>query len=194
MERKNIYIYLFDGYSDWEVSYIMPEIRKNAHYRLITVSDKGRAVMSSGGLRVLPDVSVEEINLANATMFILPGGKLWETQLPTDIRIDAVINYALAQGMMIAGICGATAYLGKKGVLDNRFHTSNDVSYLKALAPAYTGDKLYLNSLAASDDLIITASGIGAVEFTREIMLQLLFEKQYIEQWFELFKNGNLVA
>ncbi len=194
MERKNIYIYLFDGYSDWEVSYIMPEIRKNNRYNLLTVTDNGKEVTSSGGLRILADVSVKEINLKKAAMLILPGGKMWETQLPISVGVDGVVEQALLQGVMVAGICGATVYLGKKGLLDNRFHTSNDVSYLKGLVPNYRGEKLYLDSLAASDDLIITASGIAAVEFTREIMLQLLFEKQYIEQWFELFKNGNLVA
>lgn len=194
MERRNIYIYLFDGYSDWEISYIMPEIRKNKHYNIVTVTDQGKEVTSSGGLRILPDIATKTLDLSNAALIILPGGSMWEELAPRAVGINDIIDKALLQGTMVAGICGATIYLGKKGVLDNCFHTSNDVSYMKALVPNYAGEKLYLANLAVSDDLIITASGIGAVEFTREIMLQLLFEKQYIEQWFELFKNGNLVA
>lgn len=33
--KKNIYMFLFDGYSDWEISYLTPEITKDERFDLI---------------------------------------------------------------------------------------------------------------------------------------------------------------
>jgi hypothetical protein len=91
----------------------------------------------------------------------------------------------------IAAICGATIYLGRKGLLNNLKHTSNDLYYLKGVAPEYSGEKSYVNSLAVTDENLITANSIAPIEFAREIFTKLkLRSDNDIEKWFQLFKNG----
>ncbi len=48
MKRK-IFLYLFDGYSDWEIAYLTPELNKSKNHDLIYVSENGNAVKSMGG-------------------------------------------------------------------------------------------------------------------------------------------------
>jgi hypothetical protein len=48
-----------------------------------------------------------------------------------------------------------------------------------------------VNSLAITDENIITAKGIAPIEFAREIFIKLnLFNDNDINKWFQLFKNG----
>jgi hypothetical protein len=34
MDIKNIYIFLFDGFSDWEIAYLAPELKKSEKINL----------------------------------------------------------------------------------------------------------------------------------------------------------------
>lgn len=91
----------------------------------------------------------------------------------------------------IAAICAATSFLGKTGILDDIKHTSNDLHYLKGIAPDYKGEDLYQNTLAFTDRHIITANGIAPIEFAREVFRMVnLYSEDHLEKWFQLFKNG----
>ena len=37
MTKKNVYIFLFNGFSDWEISYLTPELEKNEKIELDVV-------------------------------------------------------------------------------------------------------------------------------------------------------------
>ena len=77
------------------------------------------------------------------------------------------------------------------GILNDLKHTSNDLNYLKAIAPKYIGETNYENKLAVSDRNIITANGIAPIEFAKEIFTKIeLYDLDHIEKWFQLFKNG----
>lgn len=187
--KKKIFVFLFDGFSDWEIAYLTPEIKKNDEFDLIYFSQNGDSVLSMGGLRILPDISLKEINLNEVEMLILPGGTAWEKD--ENDFIDSFAKSLFATGKTIAAICAATAYLGKKGFLNDLKHTSNDLFYLKGIAPEYLGEQNYINSYAVTDKNIITANGIAPIEFAKEIFQQLkLYGDDEIEKWFQLFKNG----
>jgi hypothetical protein len=38
MKNSKVYVFIFDGYSDWEPSYAMAEISKSDKYQLLTVA------------------------------------------------------------------------------------------------------------------------------------------------------------
>jgi hypothetical protein len=81
--------------------------------------------------------------------------------------------------------------LGRLGFLDNRYHTSNDLHYLKSIVASYKGDKYYKNELAVLDKNIITACGIAPIEFAKEVFFDIdLYPENHIEKWYQLFKNG----
>ena len=48
-----------------------------------------------------------------------------------------------------------------------------------------------MNEFATSDQNLITANGLGSIEFAREIFKQLqLFSDAGIENWYQMFKHG----
>ena len=189
MKNKKIIVFLFNGYSDWEIAYLTPEIRKSEEFDLVYFSADGSPVTSMGGLRILPDVSLAEINAEDVSIMILPGGTAWEKGENTEI--DQLTKTLFDKRKTIAAICAATTYLAGLGFLDNLKHTSNDLAYLKWMVPNYAGERDYLNSLAVTDEHVITAKGIAPIEFAREIFEKIeLYSKPDIEKWFQLFKNG----
>lgn len=186
---KKIFVFLFDGFADWEISYFAPEINKSGKFDLIYFSKNGDLITSMGGLQVKPTTSLRDLNIENIEMLILPGGTAWEKGGNTEI--EKLTNDLFENGNSIAAICAATTYLGQLGLLNNLKHTSNDLNYLKGIAAKYNGDKNYQNSLAESDRNIITANGIAPIEFAREIFKAIgLYNNAHIERWFQLFKNG----
>jgi putative intracellular protease/amidase len=186
---KKILVFLFDGFSDWEIAYLTPEIKKNEAFELLYFSHDGKAVRSMGGLNISPEISLKDVISDEVDMLILPGGEAWETD-ENDV-ITPLVRSMFEKGMTIAGICGATAYLGKKGLLDHLKHTSNALVYLKAVATEYSGEKNYVEALAVTDQNLITAGGVAPIEFAREIFRKLeLYREADIEKWFQLFKNG----
>jgi len=132
---------------------------------------------------------MEQLNPDDMSVLVLPGGTAWEDN-PMG-GIDKLLEALHSRGKIIAGICGATVYLGKKGYLDSVKHTSNALDYLKYMAPNYKGEKLYQSEASVSDKNIITANGISPIEFARDIFsITKLNDKDGIDKWFQLFKHG----
>lgn len=189
MTKTNVYIFLFNGFSDWEISFLTPELQKSELIDLKYFSIDGNNVKSMGGLNITPDYSINQINVCEISVLILLGGTAWENN--SIIGIDKLIEKLDSQNKTIAAICGATIYLARKGYLDKTEHTSNALFYLQNFAKDYNGTNNYKNDLAVTHKNLITANGIAPIEFAREIFkrVELRSEKD-IEKWFQLFKNG----
>jgi len=187
--KKKIYVFLFNGFSDWEISYLTPEINKSEQFDLVYFSKNGDLITSMGGLQIKPTKSLNDLNFEDINMLILPGGVAWEKG--ENKEIEKVTTELFETGRPIAAICAATTFLGQLGLLNDLKHTSNDLNYLKGIAPKYSGDENYQNSLAVTDRNIITAKGIAPIEFACEIFKTIgLYSDDNIEKWFQLFKNG----
>ncbi|MDD3051002.1 MAG: glutamine amidotransferase [Candidatus Cloacimonetes bacterium] len=187
--KKEIYVFLFDGYSDWEISFLTPEINRSEKFGLVYFSKNGNVITSMGGLQVKPTTSLNNIKAEEVDFLILPGGTTWDKG--ENKEIEHLTLELFETGKSIAAICAATSFLGQLGILNNLKHTSNDLGYLKAIATNYCGDQNYLNSLAVTDKNIITAKGIAPIEFAREVFRKTeLKSDDEIEKWFQLFKNG----
>lgn len=192
--KPTVGIYLFDGFSDWEISYVLPELKKLAHLKVEFVTETGKPVSSMGGMTVLPTRKYADLNKKALAMLIIPGGSLWESTAIERLAIYQDIQTLAAGGCTIAAICGATLLLGKTGLFVNMMHTSNDLNYLKAFIPNYTSDDLYLHEPCITDNRLITASGTSPIEFARNILLQLNVDTDYVAQWYQLFRLGSWVG
>ena len=189
MKKTKIHIFLFNGFADWEIAFLTPEIKKNDKFEIIYFSKDMHVVCSMGGLKIAPDISLNDINIEDINVLILPGGTAWEKG-ENDI-LEPLVKVLFARNKTIAAICAATTYLAKLGILDNLNHTSNALEYLKYVVPQYKGENNYINALATTGENIITATGIAPIEFAVEVFRKLeLLSENDIEKWFQLFKNG----
>lgn len=184
-----ILFYVQEGFADWECAYILPLLRQTC-CEVIVFSEDGKPVKSRGGLKVQPDKNISEVEYLNVEGLILPGGDGWMNPNKNQKVLD-LAERLLKEGTLVAAICAATVGLARRGLLNDRKHTSNDLRILKQAVPQYKGEGNYSWRLALTDENLITSSGVGALEFTEQLMNYLeLYNPHYREQWYELYKNN----
>ena len=167
-----VYVLVFDGFADWEPSHALAELRRHGRYRVEVVGLTRTPVLSMGGLRVLPSLTIGEVDPADVAVFILPGGDRWEMSA-VEGEIELLLKRLDAQEVRIAAICAATVAISKIGLLRGRRHTSNGLDYLRSHVPGYSESAHYVDAPATRDRRLITASGLADVEFARELFEEL---------------------
>ena len=192
MPEKAVYLLIVNGFADWEPAHALAELRREGEYRVETVGVTADAVESMGGLRVLPSTTVTEVDAADVAVFILPGGDRWESA-PVEPQLGDLLHRLDASAVPIAAICGATVAIARVGLLKGRRHTSNGLDYLRGHVPGYDESANYTDVLAVRDRGLITASGLGSVEFAREIFEELsVFSAEDRAVWADIFRSGRL--
>ena len=80
----NVYFYLLDTFADWECGYILSELASKRFFKkeapqinLSTVSLSQEPIHSMGGLTIIPDCLVSDIEISKDSVLILPGANSW---------------------------------------------------------------------------------------------------------------------
>ena len=192
MRGAQVHVLVFDGLADWEAAHALAELRRSGGLAVVAVGFDADAVTTMGGLRILPDVALAAVVPSDVRLFLLPGGDIWEGEYPR-ATLDVLLRTLTEKGIPVAAICGATLALARVGLLDDRRHTSNGPEYLAQHAANYKGSSAYVPKLAIRDRGVITASGLGCLEFAREIFEELgVLGPEDRSQWFEMFKHGKV--
>jgi putative intracellular protease/amidase len=188
--RNIVYLFVFDGFADWQAALALCEIRRPGDFLLRTVALDRRPVQSMGGLTVLPDLALAEIDGDRAALFIVPGGTAWERG--EIAPVNAVLRHLHNAGGTVAALCSGVLALAHAGLLDTRRHTANYAGHIETYVPDYAGGAHYdADELAVTDDGVITASSVGNVEFAREVIRALgLYDERDTGMWYRLFKHG----
>ena len=76
--KPKAYFLIFDGLADWEPALALCEINKSARFDVVTVGFSTASVKTMGGLKITPEVTLGDVNPAEADIFIMPGGEMWE--------------------------------------------------------------------------------------------------------------------
>src|SRR5262249_59611299 len=114
------------------------------------------------------DIRLDKETPAGAGIFMLPGGDMWERESHEDLK--TLLRRLHAEKVPIGAICGATLEVARAGLTKNILHTSNSKDYLKTVVAGYSDENFYVDELAVADQNVITASGLGCVEFAREVI------------------------
>lgn len=191
--RRKVYLLVFDGLADWEPALALCEINKSGKYEVVTVGFSTKPVKTMGGCTLIPDIGMESLILAETALCILPGGEMWEQGVPAEVL--RLLQQFQANGTPLAAICGATLAVARAGLTHGLRHTSNSIGYLKAMLADYADDDFYVDKLAVADRNLITASGLGSVEFACEIVRVLnIYSSEEIEELYGMFKHGLIPA
>ena len=194
MMNSTVHLFMFNGMADWEAAFAIacihnPQFQSHpGRYRVRTVARSLAPVVTMGGMRIMPDMTIDTLCPIQSSMLILPGGDAWESggNLEALERAHAF----LLEGVPVAAICAATLALAHTGLLDHRLHTSNDRDYLAS--SGYRGAAYYRNVPAITDRNVITAAGFAPIDFAREIAMALnLYSPSTLDAWFALFKYGD---
>ena len=188
---KNIYMYVQDTMADWEHGYLMHALSLQAmlgkaKVKLLTVSKGKRSIKTAGGMTIVPDLNLYDIDTVNTDALLLIGGDSWLNNEQDDVL--ELASKLLQENILV----GATLGLAEKGILDNRYHTSNASFFLSQMNQHYRGHDYYKDEIAVQDGKLITASSAGSLLWAKFIVEELgLYSKTTVEAWFNYFSTGD---
>jgi putative intracellular protease/amidase len=196
--QKNVYLFVCDELADWEpalaiamISDRYDAIPRRHSYRVVTFGLTEEPVTTFGGLKVVPDTTVDAVDPDTAAMVILPGSSIYEKEDPK--QLVPLIRTCIQRKIPVAAICGGTLFLARHGFLDTVRHTSAGRKWLQDHAPAYLGNHLYDPQPSVVDGNIITANPLGFVEFAYNIIRILdVYEPAFLEVWLSFIRKGYL--
>lgn len=190
-KKRKCYLFLFEGYADWEPALVITGLNNYSNFAISTFSADGKLLRSMGNISVQPDLAIDQVELSASDLLLLPGGELWETG--GNNEIIPLIEEAVKRKCTIAAICAATTVLGKMGLLDSINHTSNFLPYLEHHAPAYKGQSRYKQQPVVRDQQIVTANGAAMIDFAYTVFEELqIMPKDELEKWSKLYKSAGM--
>lgn len=175
---------LTNGFADWETALLNAGARQyfGVHTQFATM--EGEAVVSAGGMKVVPDMAVEDISPGQTDAVLVNGGTAWSQADSPDIT--PVLRAMRDAGKTVAGICDGTLALARAGILDSVAHTSNSP---ENLAPTgYGGAALYRDQpTAVLDGRIVTAPGTAPVSFMGAVLQTLGLRTGDLDYYLSLY-------
>ena len=190
----NIFLYVLDTLADWEIALLIAEINSGRYFKknmekphIIKVGNNLNPIKTMGGIEIIPDINVDNMDIKNGDFIVLPGADTWKNGNNQKI-IDRINGNT---DIIVCAICGATFALADNGMLDIKKHTSNDKEYLKMVSTNYIGEDLYVYKPAVVDGNLITATRIAPLEFTFEVIKKIdVMENDTLTAWYNLFKTN----
>ncbi|WP_282688891.1 MULTISPECIES: DJ-1/PfpI family protein [unclassified Streptomyces] len=198
-----VHLAVYDTFADWETGYATAHLTQTG-YTVRTVGLSREPVTTMGGLRVQPDLTLDELRAQDSALLILTGAAAWDTG-DTLAPFARAARAFLDAGVPVAAICGATAGLAREGLLDDRAHTSAVSFYLAATG--YAGGERYVEVDAVTDPgadgtgregaggRLITAGPTEPVAFAREVFALLgVYDEKKLDAWYRLFHDSDASA
>ena len=162
METFNVAIELWDGVE--ELDFAGPYEVLTAWARdserpiaVRTVADSTEAIRCSHGLRVVPDVSWDEVG--ELDLFVLPGGD--SRPLVADELFLQRVRDLAASGTLMTSVCTGALVYAKAGLLDGRPATTH-WSALERLADYGNDVRVDADARFVDDGNVVTAAGVSA--------------------------------
>ena len=192
---RTVYAAVYDTWADWEIGHLLVELRTGRFtgvpWQVVTVGESTEPVVTMGGLRIVPDMALADVEPDEGDLLVLAGSGLWDTG-----QGDAFAKLAqrfLDSGIPVAAICGATSGLARAGLLDNRKHTSAAKEYLQATG--YQGSDNYVDERAVVDGDLITAGPDSPVQFARATLQRLgLADERKLDAYEGVFHRADPAA
>lgn len=136
----------------WQLSYPDDEVE------VFTATLDGPEVTCAKGMKITPDVPVED--LGEVDVLVFPGGRGTRRQV-TDDRVLGFVRDQMDSGTLMTSVCTGSLVYAAAGLLANRPATTywNSMSYLTALDDSIEPrpDDRFVDS-----GEVITASGVSA--------------------------------
>jgi transcriptional regulator GlxA family with amidase domain len=127
-------------------------------FRILLVSEKLDQVFAIGGLRLTPDVTIN--NCPDLDLLIVPGG--WGTR--KEVKNDALLKWIAdrsAKSKITASVCTGSSLLGKAGLLDGREATTHWRAF-DFLRESASRSKIREDVLFTLVEPIFTSAGISS--------------------------------
>lgn len=189
---RTAHILLIDQLADWEPGHLLTELNTGRftgeRWQIVGVAATTDPVPTMGGMRWVPDATLEGLDPANSDLLLMPGGMGW--QPGSEAPYVEMASRFLDAGVSVGAICGATEGLARAGLLDQRPHTSAAPEVLAATG--YAGGSHYVEQSAVVAEGLVTAGPQSPVQFARALLGMLgLMTEEKLEAYEAVFHRGD---
>ena len=196
---KNIVFVILDEFADWEAAFLSSALNdKNItkNYTTNFASIDKNLKKSMGNLKVLPDLTLKEIDENDVDGLVLTGGRTWRSQIEeTNTKIvELVKKFKNNPNKVVGAICDAAYFLATNGLLNDRKHTVNSFDEIKDNLN-YTNSKNFVEMESVIDGNLVTAKGDSPIHFAKNVMMALgdIPEKN-VNLFFDIYTIGFVKA
>ena len=180
---SKVLVPLAKGFEEIEAVSIIDVLRRADIEVLVAHLDENKVVLGANGISVLADLHMNDINVNELDMIVLPGGVEGTYKLAEDEKVQEVLKEMDKNAKNIAAICAAPFALNKAGVLKQNY-TCYPSFEEHIREDGYQGDK----SMVVEDANVMTSRGPAtAICFALEIVKKLKGEETYLA-----LKDGRL--
>lgn len=180
------YILVYEGFVQFEIvlaSYLLKHAGD-----IVTVGVSKDPVVSAESFKVIPDITIDEVDIDEVDAFIVPG--VYPDTLSDHPEFYTLLEKLNAKGKVIGAICSAPRHLAKANVLKNKKYTTT----INPRDFAEFDVDNFVNQNVVVDGNIITAKANGYVDFGIELgkMLDIYEDEADYQEtidYFKLFKG-----
>ena len=167
-----VYICLGTGFE--EVEALTPvDLLRRAGIGVKTVGISGRTVTGGHGIGVVTDLCVEELDVSDAEMIVLPGGLGGVAAIRGSEKTLQAVRAVHEAGKFVAAICAGPTVLADLGITDGKKATC-----YPGCESGMGGARMEENAAVVRDGRIITGTSAGcAVKFALALIEALRGEE-----------------
>lgn len=149
-----VYMLLGTGFEETEA--IAPlDLLRRAGISVATVGINGKVVYGSHGIGVEADLTLEEMDLTDLEMIVLPGGLGGVASIRASREALEAVRFAWENGKYTAAICAAPTILAELGIVDGK----NATCYPSC--EGQMGNAKLVCQAAVTDGKLITGTSAG---------------------------------
>ena len=149
-----IYMFLGTGFEETEA--IAPlDLLRRAGLQIMTVGLNGKIITGGHGIGVEADIEIDQLDLTNLEMVILPGGLGGVTSIRGCEKAMDAIRFAYENGKYTAAICAGPTILAELGITDGKKATCYPG------CESQMGSAIMVEAAAVTDGKVITGTSAG---------------------------------
>jgi transcriptional regulator GlxA family with amidase domain len=169
MDRKTVGILIFDDvevldfcgpFEVFSITRLDEDERLNepSPFQVLIIAEQDRAVVAAGGLRVLPDYTLETCPALD--VLLVPGGKGTRREVNNE-NLIAWIAKRGGQVEILSSVCTGALLLGKAGLLDGHRATTHWAS-LGLMRSSFPRIAVEEDVRVVVDSRVMTSAGVAA--------------------------------
>lgn len=164
-----VYMLLGTGFEETEA--VAPlDLLRRAGIQVLTVGISGKTVYGSHGIGIEADITVDQMDLTQLEMIILPGGLGGVASVSACDEAMNALRFAHENDRFVAAICAGPTVLAKLGITDNK-----NATCFPGCEPQIGSAHMIPGQAAVRDGNLITGTSAGcAVSFGLALVEALL--------------------
>ncbi|MGE4418602.1 MAG: DJ-1 family glyoxalase III [Sulfurimonas sp.] len=118
---SRVLVPLANGFEEIEAINIIDVLRRGGIEVLVASLDAAMTVQGAHNVRVLADMTIDDVDVKTLDMIVLPGGWGGTVALRDDVNIQRILKEMDKEGKNIGAICAAPLALHTAGVLKHNY-------------------------------------------------------------------------